>query len=216
MISSTQIDKIAPALLKAQRVMGSATKGAANPYFKSRYADLGAVMEVAKDPLNEVGIMILQPAYSRDGSHYVETVLMHESGQFVATEPLKLELTKVDMQSLGSAITYSRRYQLQSLLSIPAEDDDGEKSMTRTPKTTSRPATTTSNIIGGTSTTVLTTPVELTSSTNGMLPPNVTVVNAVPVEEAPKARTTFRGRTQSSPATTTTVTHPVTSSNLNF
>jgi hypothetical protein len=84
--------------------------------------------------LNEEGITILQPTYSRDGVHYVETMLLHESGEFVASDPLKLELSKTDMQALGSAITYARRYTLQSLLSIPAEDDDGEASMSR-PKT---------------------------------------------------------------------------------
>lgn len=131
MNKSESIAKIAPALLKAQRKMGAATKGAANPYFKSKYADLGAVMEVVKDPLNDEGITILQPTYSKDGSHYVETILMHETGEFIASDALKLELNKTDMQQLGSAITYARRYTLQSLLSIPAEDDDGEASMGR-------------------------------------------------------------------------------------
>jgi hypothetical protein len=132
MRTSDSIVKIAPALLKAQRKMGSAAKGAANPFFKSKYADLGSVMEVVKDPLNEEGITMLQPTYSKDGAHYVETILMHESGEYIASEALKLELNKVDMQQLGSAITYARRYTLQSLLSIPSEDDDGEATMGRT------------------------------------------------------------------------------------
>src|SRR4051812_44068306 len=135
MKTSESISKIAPALLKAQRNMGAATKDAANPYFKSKYADLGSVMEVVKDPLNAEGISILQPVSSRDGSHYVETLLLHESGEYIASEALKLELNKTDMQQLGSAITYARRYTLQSLLSIPAEDDDGEGAVGRSKMT---------------------------------------------------------------------------------
>jgi len=131
MKTSDTIGKISLALLKAQRKMGAATKDAKNPFFKSNYADLGSVMEVCKDPLNEEGIVILQPVSSNEAGHFVETRLLHESGEFISTESMRLELNKVDMQQLGSAITYARRYQLQSLLSIPAEDDDGEKSMNR-------------------------------------------------------------------------------------
>lgn len=134
MFTSTSISKISVALLQAQKKMGGAAKGASNPYFKSKYADLGSVMEVVKDPLNDAGIIILQPVSSRDGSHYVQTVLLHESGESISSEPLKLELSKTDMQNLGSAITYARRYTLQSLLSIPAEDDDGETAMGRKSK----------------------------------------------------------------------------------
>lgn len=128
---SETITKAAAALVKAQRKMGAASKGASNPFFRSKYADLGAVMEVVKDPLNEEGFTILQPSFSQDGSHYVETVLLHESGEFISSGAMKLELSKIDMQSLGSAITYMRRYQLQSLTGTPAEDDDAETTMGR-------------------------------------------------------------------------------------
>jgi ERF superfamily len=142
MRTSETVTKAASALVKAQRKMGAATKGAANPYFKSKYADLGAVMEVVKDPLNEEGFTILQPSFSKEGSHYVETVLLHESGEFISSGAMKLELNKIDMQSLGSAITYMRRYQLQSLTGTPSEDDDAEGTMGRSKsaqKTPERP-----------------------------------------------------------------------------
>lgn len=149
MRTSESIAKIAPALLKAQRKMGAATKDAANPFFKSKYADLGSVMEVVKGPLNEEGISILQPVSSREGSHYVETILLHESGELIASEALRLELDKTDMQKLGSAITYARRYTLQSLLSIPAEDDDAEGTMGRKApqKAAERPSTRTPELV---------------------------------------------------------------------
>jgi hypothetical protein len=88
-------------------------------------------MEVCKDPLNDAGIFLAQPASSDQNGTYVETTLYHESGEFISTGPMKLELSKTDMQALGSAITYARRYQLQSLLSIPAEDDDAENAVGR-------------------------------------------------------------------------------------
>src|ERR1035437_4743809 len=61
MRTSSGIAKIAAALNKAQRNIGSATKGAANPFFKSKYADLGSVMEACKEALNNEGITVLQP-----------------------------------------------------------------------------------------------------------------------------------------------------------
>jgi hypothetical protein len=135
---SETISVIASALLKAQKKMGAAVKGADNPFFKSKYADLSAVMEVVKEPLNAEGIAVLQSSYSVDGKHYVETTLLHESGEFISSGPLQLELSRVDMQSLGSAISYSKRYQLQSLAFVPAEDDDGEKAVSRPNKAPSK------------------------------------------------------------------------------
>jgi hypothetical protein len=131
---SETITKLALALAKAQKNIGAASKGAANPFFRSKYADLGAVMEACKEALNNEGITILQPVTTTEGKHAVETVLLHESGEFISST-MALELTKTNMQDLGSAISYARRYSLQSLVFIPAEDDDGEKTMARTTPT---------------------------------------------------------------------------------
>lgn len=131
MTRSESITKIAVALSKAQKNIGAAAKGAANPFFKSKYADLGSVMEACKEALNAEGITVLQPVTTTlEGKHAVETVLLHESGEFISSV-MTLELTKTNMQDLGSAITYARRYSLQSLAFIPSEDDDGEKAMAR-------------------------------------------------------------------------------------
>jgi hypothetical protein len=129
---SDSVTKIVPALLKAQKLMGGATKGAANPYFKSKYADYGAVLEACKDLLNDNGIAILQPHTFHDGKNFVETTLIHESGEYLTSETEVVCSKQNDPQALGSAITYARRYGLQSLLAMPAEDDDGEKAMGRT------------------------------------------------------------------------------------
>lgn len=134
---SPNVSSIAAALAKAQTKMGAAVKDSANPFFKSSYADLGSVVEVCKGPLNENGITILQPTGTDEKGHYVQTMLLHSSGEYISTDKLYLELSKHDMQALGSAITYARRYQLQSLLGIPAVDDDGEAAVGRSsvPKT---------------------------------------------------------------------------------
>lgn len=185
---SSNVSNISAALLKAQIKMGSATKGASNPFFRSKYADYGAVLEVVKEPLNEEGISILQSSYSDAAGHYVETVLLHTSGEFLSSGPLRLELAKVDMQSLGSSITYSRRYQLQALLGVPSADDDGEGAMARQPRTETAKR----------STEPTSKPVEQTAP-----------ASPVPATEAPKASTSFRKPPRSSTAPTVVPTKPL-------
>jgi len=129
MKTSESIKAIAPALLKAQKLMGAAKKDAENPFYKHNYADLGSVMEVCKGPLNENGIIVLQPVVGT----FVETTLVHESGEWMSSETPIVTATQNDPQKLGSAISYARRYGLQSMLFIPAEDDDAEKATTHTP-----------------------------------------------------------------------------------
>lgn len=127
METTQTITKVATALLAAQKEMGSAKKGAVNPFFKSKYADLGSVMEACKDALNNHGISVLQPiGITENGGEYVETILLHESGEYLVSK-MKLAVAKAaDPQSQGKAISYARRYALQSMVFIPAEDDDAQ------------------------------------------------------------------------------------------
>ena len=140
---SETITKIAPSLLAAQKSMGDAKKDSKNPFFKSSYADLNAVREVAIPALNAVGITVLQPTVTLDGKNYVQTLLLHESGEYLAALT-EIRNTKGDAQSEGSGISYARRYGLQSFLNIGAVDDDGESTMKRTPEAT-KPAVTKSS-----------------------------------------------------------------------
>jgi hypothetical protein len=124
---SSTVTKLAPALVKAQRSMGSAHKGAANPFYKSRYADLAEIIETCKDALNDNGIAFLQPIATGEKGVVVTTWLLHESGEYIASE-IEFPVSKLDSQAYGSAVSYARRYSLMSLLSIPCssdEDDDG-------------------------------------------------------------------------------------------
>jgi hypothetical protein len=124
MDKSETIGALAAALAKAQAEMTHARKDAANPFFKSRYADLSSVMEAIRGPLTANGIAVVQSTDTDDSGVIVETVLMHSSGEWISGR-LRVRPVKDDPQALGSAITYGRRYGLQSMVSLPADDDDG-------------------------------------------------------------------------------------------
>jgi hypothetical protein len=125
MKTSPTITKIASALLKAQGAMGTAIKDAKNPFFKSKYADLNSIREACMPSLQTNGITLLQPTITIDGKNYVETILIHESGEWMSCETEILFGKKDDAQAQGSGITYARRYGMQSFLNVGADDDDG-------------------------------------------------------------------------------------------
>lgn len=108
------------ALLKVQQEIGSLVKQETNPFFKSKYFDINSLLEHSTPILNKHGLVVLQPI--KDGK--VVTEIYHaESGEMLSSE---LELTNQnDPQKIGSEVTYFRRYTLGALLSIQAEDDDG-------------------------------------------------------------------------------------------
>lgn len=136
MIKSESLSKLAPALVKAQKNMGAALKDAKNPFFKSRYADLNAIIDAAIPALNEEGIAVLQsPDVTAEGVSVINTVLLHESGEFIAGQSKVVAAKQNDPQAEGSATTYARRYGLQAMVTLKAEDDDGEAAMGRTAKT---------------------------------------------------------------------------------
>lgn len=114
---------LARALVAAQKATESIHKAATNPAFKSRYADLAAVVEGVIPALNNAGVGVIQaPAF--DGEMVsVTTVLLHESGSSVSST-LHLRPTKSDPQGVGSATTYARRYSLLAMTGSAPEDDD--------------------------------------------------------------------------------------------
>ena len=118
---------IAAALVAAQGEMGSAKKSAKNPHFKSNYADLQSVCDAVMPALNAAGIAVIQPMERVGDAWVVVTRFIHaESGETLET-PVPLIFGKNDMQGLGSAQTYARRYGLMTLSGIAPEDDDGNK-----------------------------------------------------------------------------------------
>jgi hypothetical protein len=133
MNKSESIKEIATAMAAAQAEMGSAKKGKDNPFFKSKYADISEVIKVIKEPFANNGLSYVQFPVEKDGRVGVETILMHSSGEFVSHE-FTVNLSKQDAQGAGSAITYCRRYALQSIAGIPAEDDDGNTASQQRPQ----------------------------------------------------------------------------------
>lgn len=124
MNKSDSIKNLAMALNKAQGEMGGALKDAKNPFFKSNYADLSAVVQAVKEPFTNNGLSYTQFPIESNGRIGVETILMHSSGEYLSNE-FTVNLSKQDAQGAGSAITYCRRYALQAIAGIPSEDDDG-------------------------------------------------------------------------------------------
>lgn len=124
MNKSESIKNLATAMNKAQSEMGGAHKGANNPFFKSKYADLSAVVEAVKEPFANNGLSYVQFPIEQGGRIGVETILMHASGEWLSNS-FTVNVTKQDAQGAGSAITYCRRYGLQAIAGIPSEDDDG-------------------------------------------------------------------------------------------
>jgi hypothetical protein len=88
-----------------------------------RYADLGAIFEAIRKPLSESGLAISQFPSVDQGEVIVQTMLFHTSGQFIK-ETLKMKPADVKIQSIGSTITYGKRYSISAILGISTEDDD--------------------------------------------------------------------------------------------
>lgn len=131
MNQSENIEELAKAMCNAQKERLFALTDSENPFFKSRYADLSSVWAAAREPLTKNGLSVIQTLAPGDnGSVVIVTTLLHESGQWIRGE-LSIAPVKSDPQSMGSAITYGRRYSLAAIVGICPEDDDAEGSMGR-------------------------------------------------------------------------------------
>ena len=119
------MQKIASALVKAQKAFGPALKSSTNPHFRSKYADLSACVEAVIDGLNENGIALIQIPHECESGVTVETLFIHESGETLSAGRLHVPASKQDAQGYGSALTYARRYSLMAACGIAPEDDDG-------------------------------------------------------------------------------------------
>ncbi|QDP50644.1 MAG: putative essential recombination function protein [Prokaryotic dsDNA virus sp.] len=122
---SPQLDQLAAALAKAQSEMEGAKKESTNPFFKSSYADLHAVIKSSFPYLSKNGLSVSQGNEVIKGAVCVTTTLMHASGQWMRSK-IKLPLAKVDAQGVGAAVTYGRRYGLSAMVGIAQYDDDAQ------------------------------------------------------------------------------------------
>ena len=114
-------------LCNAQQEMGPLLKDENNPHFKSKYASLKSVYETVLPVMNKHGFALYSKSGTDEIGPFVRTVLAHTSGEGIDTVHY-LVLDKNNMQGVGSAITYARRYGAMELCGVAPEDDDGNSS----------------------------------------------------------------------------------------
>lgn len=133
-MATTETGNIYTALMAAQKEMGPLLKNATNPHFKSRYADLGQVIETITEPLHNNHVVWLQTPeldreftqdYSRQ--HPVLRTVFHHipSGTEIISNTKIVSKDPDNPQAMGAAITYARRYALVTMCGLAPEDDDG-------------------------------------------------------------------------------------------
>ena len=134
-MTSAEIGELAKALAAAQGEMTAASKDATNPHFKSRYATLASVWDAIRGPLSRNGLSVSQVLETPENGPgvIVRTILLHTSGQWIASRYVMPIADKLTPQAVGSAITYARRYALSAIVGIAPDDDDDGNSASVTP-----------------------------------------------------------------------------------
>lgn len=127
MNQTEDIKELVAALSKVQRKLETAKFNRINPYFKNRYADFASCMDVCRVPLSENGFSVMHFCETINDKLFLVTMLAHVSGQWIKSY-FPINPVKMDSQSIGSAMTYAKRYSLSAMLGIVSdeEDDDAE------------------------------------------------------------------------------------------
>ena len=126
-MKSESINELAAALAKAQAKITGAVKNAANPHYRSSYANLEAVWDAIREPLSSNGLAVIQTTSANPATGQLElvTTLAHSSGQFIEGR-FPIMAAKPDAQGVGSATTYARRFALAAIVGVYQTDDDAE------------------------------------------------------------------------------------------
>jgi len=124
---------IAPAFAKAQAEYKSVGYNRENPYYKSGYADLDAIIRATRPALTKNGLSFRHFVKTpENGQTILHTLILHSSGEWFETRARILP-TKNDQQSYGSAVSYQKRYSAKDLLGVAptndVSDDDAEVAM---------------------------------------------------------------------------------------
>jgi hypothetical protein len=116
---------LASALVAAQAKMPKVPKDGTNPHFKSRFVSLDSLIEKTRPVLNEHGLALVQfPTVSDLGAPVLRTILIHGASGEQLQADMQLMVANPNMQQLGAAITYARRYAWSAVLGVASEDDD--------------------------------------------------------------------------------------------
>lgn len=126
---SETIIKLSKSLVETQKELKQPLKDAKNPFFKSGYVPLEKVAEAITQTATKYGLAFSQYATTTEsGNVSVGTIVFHESGEYIEYPPLILKPENTKPQSIGSAITYAKRYALSAIFGITSDkDDDGNK-----------------------------------------------------------------------------------------
>ena len=125
MQQSESIANLAKSLSIVQGKLTHAKKDSANPFFKSKYADLESVWDACRSLLAENGLAVMQfPGEFVDGTMSLNTILTHASGEYMSYL-MSVPVQKTDPQGCGSALSYMRRYSLAAVVGVVQADDDG-------------------------------------------------------------------------------------------
>lgn len=141
MNKSPEIKNLAAALAKAQAEVGGVAFDSVNPHFKSKYASLSAYLDSMVDPFTKNGLSVSSSVEDGDKGMYLATLLLHSSGEWIEYRTPMI-LNKNDMQGLGSAETYSRRYRIAAIANVAADEDDDGNEASKSPQHRAPPAKT--------------------------------------------------------------------------
>jgi hypothetical protein len=125
MMQSESIANLAKALSIVQGKLTYAVKDSANPFFKSKYADLESVWDACRSLLAENGLCVMQfPGEFIDGCMSLNTILSHSSGEWISQE-MSMPVTKADAHGCMAILSYMRRGALSAVVGVVQADDDG-------------------------------------------------------------------------------------------
>lgn len=139
---SESISNLAVALVKFNSEVAAISKDADNPFFKNKYATLDNIIDGIRPVLTKHGLSVLQIPGGDGEKVIMKTLLLHESGEWIESDPFIMTPIKNDPQAVGSCVTYARRYSLAAFLSLnTGEDDDGNKATHKTDPNRIKPQT---------------------------------------------------------------------------
>lgn len=123
---SESITKVAAALVKFSGEVSRVEKDAVNPHLRNKYATVDAIIDEIRPILSKYGLAVIQIPGGTSEQTTMQTMLLHESGEWIMSPELAMRPVKSDPQGVGSVLTYLRRYSLNAFLSLnTGEDDDG-------------------------------------------------------------------------------------------
>ncbi len=125
-LQSAEIKEIAAALFEVQGTVGQPRKQSTNPFHESKYADIEAIWNEVKVPLQENNLLLVHSSTTIDGQPHLVCQITHVPSRQWFRGYFLLTPAKPGPQPFCAAITYMRRYSTASMIFMVMKDDDGE------------------------------------------------------------------------------------------